>query len=116
MTHDSQRGRRSGLMALALVVALTVFAAPAAAKGPIFNPQGCPTGVEKAAPPPPAVPKSAGTLQGNTCLSDSGDARILAGGVAVLVLIVAGMLVSMRRRDVHGTQAVALSGAGDGRR
>lgn len=92
MNRKTRARYRWRLAPLALAVALTLaVAAPAAAKGPVFYPYTC-------SPAPCEHRAAVGDRQG----VDGRDAGIVAGSVAVLVLIMAGgMLLATHRRDVH---------------
>jgi hypothetical protein len=101
MSRKTQIRRTWGL--LPLVLALMVLAVPAAAKGPVFNQPVCPPTVGKAsAPPRPNLrpPCARRSVAGDRRSLNGADAGVLAGGIAVLVLVIAGgMLVVTHRRD-----------------
>jgi hypothetical protein len=93
------------------VLAFLVLAAPAAAKGPVFNQFGCNPTVGKGSAPP--APHIRALCQRRQATSDrhgfnGAAAGIVAGSVGVLVLMMAGgMLVATHRRD--GQQAPQVS-------
>ena len=96
MSSKAHSRRRWGLLPVALALVFMVLAVPAAAKAPVFNPHRCsPTGkCEYRA----AVGESKGL--------DGRSAGIVAGSVAVVVLMMAGgMLVATHRKDARGRPA-----------
>jgi hypothetical protein len=115
--HHRRRRRRFAVLALALALAVSLAAvAPATAKGPVFYPHRCPERVQPATETqsqPWAVcgDRHAASATGGG-LSET-DAAILGGGVALLILTIAGrMLVSIHRREAHGGDPAAVGAAG----
>ena len=113
MSHKSKSRRRWGLIPLALVLALTlaVVAVPASAKGPVFIPDGCAPVTERGAGSDRlrALCESRGAASDRQGV-DGADAGIVAGSVALVVLMMAGgMLVATHRRDAEQSRPAALS-------
>jgi hypothetical protein len=90
MRHMIRSRRTWGSLTLAVLLAVTVLAAPATAKGPVFNQPMCPPtardGAVLSEPQlrPPCVQRSTS--------ANGGEIALVAGGAALLVLIVAGGL------------------------
>jgi hypothetical protein len=105
MSHMSPKRHTWGIVPLALALTLMiVLAAPAAARGPVLYSPVCGPVVRediKASPRVRALCErraAAGESQSVT----GKEAGIIAGGVAVLVLMIAGgMLGATHRRDAH---------------
>jgi len=105
MSHKIRPSRARGLVSLALTLTLTVvLAAPAAAKGPVLYPSACAPVARDDIKTSPRVRAlcerraAAGEDRGYTTV----NAGIVAGGVAVLVLTIAGvMLAATHRKDAH---------------
>lgn len=98
MSHNAHTRGTIGLLMLAL--AFMVLTAPAAAKGPVFVPPGCPPAAADATAPQ-QIRARCERLQ---AASDRpGLNAVDAGVVAVIVLTIAGgMLVATHRRnDAH---------------
>jgi hypothetical protein len=117
MSYNARSRRRWGVAVLAATLALAVVAAPAVATGPLLDPVGCPTTAARA-PMPDHVRAAcerrwaARQTTGNRGGFDGSDAGIIAGGVALLVLMMAGgMLVATHRRDAQEGRPAAVSGA-----
>jgi hypothetical protein len=110
MSHKTQSRRRWALLPLTLALVFMVVAVPAAAKGPVFN-AACPPSAGKV----PVTTQNRALCQRSAAATDGkgmngADAGILAGSVAVLVLLMAGgLLVATRRRDAQGRHAPAVS-------
>lgn len=96
MSNKAQSRRRWGLLPVALALAFMVLAVPAAAKGPVFYPHGC----------SPTAKCEHRAAVGDSKGLDGRSAGIVAGSVAVVVLMMAGgMLVATHRKDAHGRPA-----------
>jgi hypothetical protein len=111
MGHRTPARRRWRLVSLALALTLVVaLAAPAAAKGPVIYPSACAPVARESVKASPRVQElcerhAVADGQGFT----AGEARIVAGSVAVLVLMMAaGMLVATHRRDAPAARPTAL--------
>ncbi len=102
MSHKMQIGRTWAiLLPLALVL---VLAAPAGAKGPVFNQPLCPPTIGEQTPAPrgPALRPPCERLSsaGDPHTLDGANAGLVAAGIAALVLALAvGMLVVTHRAD-----------------
>ena len=99
-------------LAVALTLTLAIVALPASAKGPAFVPYtGCTPATEDGVGKAPLhAPCQSGEAVTGRQGSDGAGADILAGTVAVLVLVIAGgMLVATHRRDPPGRRRAALS-------
>jgi hypothetical protein len=118
MSHNDQNSRRWVLAVAALAVTMAfVAAAPAAAKGPVVDPIGCPqSGSGAWAPVRTACergPAAHNRTAGERNSSDTSAGAIFAGSLVVVMLAIAGgLLVATHRRDAQGRHATALSGAG----
>lgn len=113
--NHRRRRRRFAVLVLALAVSLAAVA-PATAKGPVFNQHRCPERVEPAtethSQPWAACGNRHAASAASGGLSET-EAAILGGGVALLILAIAGgMLVSTLRREVHGGDPAALGATG----
>jgi hypothetical protein len=110
--RSKRRGRAERVLPLALVLVLMVFAVPAAAKGPALYPSQCAPVVRediKASPRIQTLCERRQTVADRRGV-DRTDAGILAGSVALVVLLMAGgMLVAIHRRDADRTRTAALS-------
>lgn len=110
MSHKTQSRRRWALLPLTLALVFMVVAVPAAAKGPVFN-AACPPSAGKV----PVTTQNRALCQRSAAATDGqgmngADAGILAGSVAVVVLMIAGgMLALTRRQDAERTRPAALS-------
>jgi hypothetical protein len=111
MSHRTHCGRW-GLVPLALALAAVVVASPAAARGPVLYPSQCAPVAQpeiKASPRVQALCERGGEDGDHQGLSGQ-DAGIVAGGVGLLVLAMAGgMLVATHRRDAQAPRPAALS-------
>jgi hypothetical protein len=110
MSHKTQTRRRWALVPLALTLMLAVLAVPAAAKGPVPIPYGCASATGEGSGSDrlraPCERETVSARQG----FDGEDARVIAGSVAVVVLMMAGgMLALTRRQDAERTRPAALS-------
>lgn len=108
MSLDTHTRSRCALLLLAL--AFMVFTPPAAAKGPMFLPHGCPPAAASA----PVSQQTRALCERRQAASDRpGFNGVDAGVVAVIVLMIAGgMLVATHRRNdaAQGDRALVYEG------
>jgi hypothetical protein len=111
--RSKRRGRAERLLPLALALMLMVVAVPAAAKGPALYPLSkCAPVVRediKASPRIQALCERS-QARGDRKGLDGTDAGLVAGSMAVVMLLTAGgLLVAVHRRDTDRARPAALS-------